>query len=235
MEGKLLKFYRLLMDIVWKDISGYEGKYLVSNTGEIMSLQRGVPRKREIHFDKNKYLITTLHNCGVRKTYKVHRLVAIAFLGEPREGFDQVNHKDYDKQNNNVSNLEWVSVLENNIHGLITRKKSSLYLRESIEESYKSGATLKEIAISTGLKVRAIKKFLEGDTFPNFNNNKHHIPNTIPHNKKIHKEQIDQIVKMRLDGVMFKDIAKIFKVEPNTIRRNFHRQTNCKNTKGKTQ
>ena len=109
---------------VWKDISNYEGIYQVSNLGRIKSLSREVikaygathklsERIKKINSDNYGYQVVRLHN-GKGKTFKVHKLVANAFLGTP-DGLE-VNHIDGDKSNNRVSNLEYCTRGENIKH-----------------------------------------------------------------------------------------------------------------------
>ena len=99
---------------IWKDIQGYEGLYQVSNLGRIKSgyksiiLQPGVCRG---------YLIVNLYKDKKGLSQKVHRLVAQAFIPNP-ENKPTVNHKDGNKQNNCVSNLEWATIKEQNNHAL---------------------------------------------------------------------------------------------------------------------
>lgn len=94
---------------VWKDIKGYEGLYRISNTGKVLSLHymKG-NKKKEFSPKKNKkgYLWVELRNHGKAQHCLIHRLVAEAFLENPNN-YSDVNHKDENPQNNNVSNLEW--------------------------------------------------------------------------------------------------------------------------------
>jgi len=101
----------------FKDIAGYEGLYQVSNTGKIKST---VGRFRDVDNLRQTsnglgYNTVTLCKDGKRSTRNTHRLVATAFLGESPL---QVNHKDGDKKNNNVDNLEWVTAKENIRHAI---------------------------------------------------------------------------------------------------------------------
>lgn len=99
-------------DEIWKPIVGFEDFYEVSNFGNIRRKKSG--RLRRIDYAPI-YPTILLSVNGVHKTYRVHRLVAKAFL-PPIEGKTHVNHKDGDHSNNCVDNLEWVTQKENNIH-----------------------------------------------------------------------------------------------------------------------
>ncbi len=116
---------------VFKDINGYEGLYKVSNKGNIKSL---VKRYKGINIlnkgiDKSRYSIVSLCKDKKHKTKTVHRLVAIAFIPNA-ENKPQINHKDGNKQNNNVNNLEFVTAKENMKHafanGLIIRNTDKI-------------------------------------------------------------------------------------------------------------
>lgn len=115
---------------IWKPVIGYESTHEVSNLGRVRSIDRIINsgsrwgRRPERRMGKvlsqaeNDYGYLTVR-LNVNKKYKtrlVHRLVAMAFIGEPPEGQPQVNHKDGDKHNNSVNNLEWVSNRENALH-----------------------------------------------------------------------------------------------------------------------
>lgn len=107
-----------IQEEIWKDIVSCEGKYQASNLGRIKSLGNNKHRKEKIlklGKTTNGYLQTSLCKKGIDKMYKVHRLVAMAFIPNP-ENKPQVNHKDGNKQNNHIDNLEWVTSSENKIH-----------------------------------------------------------------------------------------------------------------------
>jgi len=116
----------------WKDIEGYEGFYQVSNLGRVKSVEREtysghnysvrrIEKERILpgYKVKNGYLYQTLLKNGVMKTFKLHRLVAQAFIPNPYNK-PQVNHINGDKTNNSVYNLEWVTRKENLRHAYET-------------------------------------------------------------------------------------------------------------------
>lgn len=104
--------------------------YEISNIGRI----RNKKTQKIISQRKNNggYMIANLYKNGVPKTYIVHRLVADVFL--PKEqGKNYVNHRDEDKTNNSVNNLEWCDVLYNNTYG--TRiENASKKVRKAINQ-----------------------------------------------------------------------------------------------------
>lgn len=103
---------------IWKDIAGYEGLYQVSNFGRVKSLGNKSNHKGAIilkQSDVQGYMCVGIRRDNGSKMVKVHRLVALAFIPNP-ECKTQINHKDGDKHNNVVSNLEWVTCAENIAH-----------------------------------------------------------------------------------------------------------------------
>ena len=117
---------------IWKDIEDYEGLYQVSNLGRIKSLEREViagrghkkviKKEKILHPTDNSfgYLMIQLTKNGAQKNFLVHRLVAKAFIPNPNN-YPEINHKDENKYNNCVENLEWCTKLYNMNYG--TRKK----------------------------------------------------------------------------------------------------------------
>ena len=107
----------------WRDIKGFERKYMVSNTGKVKSLnyrRTGKEKIMKLQKDRYGYLQVQLSKDGKVKGCLVHRLVATAFLENP-DGYTEVNHKDEDKENNKAENLEYCSSSYNINHG--TRNK----------------------------------------------------------------------------------------------------------------
>lgn len=108
---------------VWKDIENYEGLYQVSNLGRVRSLDRKDAQGHRLKgkvlssgLNSRGYLIVILYRDGGTKNKTVHRLVASAFIPNP-DNLPQINHRDEDKTNNAVSNLEWCSALYNMRYG----------------------------------------------------------------------------------------------------------------------
>lgn len=107
---------------LWKDIKGFEGCYQISSNGRIKSLERtvihkGSPSKRKgrilkVRKDGKGYHQYGLYKDGKAFYLRAHRLVALHFIPNP-ENLPQVNHKDENKDNNKVSNLEWCTNLYN--------------------------------------------------------------------------------------------------------------------------
>jgi hypothetical protein len=114
------------MEEIWKDICGHNSLYQISNLGMVRSTESRVlinkklfikKRIKVLKLTKTKggYLAVTIGIKNNKKTYLTHRLVAIHFL--ENEFFKKcVNHKDLNKTNNNVLNLEWTTHKENTIH-----------------------------------------------------------------------------------------------------------------------
>lgn len=121
------------MTEIWKDIEGYESLYQVSNLGRVKSTKRNhwtrsgvITIEKEIIMklsdNGNGYKIVNLFYENKRTRKYVHRLVAEAFI-EKEEGKNYVNHIDFDRSNNIVSNLEWCTQCENVQYSKLNMKK----------------------------------------------------------------------------------------------------------------
>lgn len=99
----------------WKVVEGTKGMIEVSSDGRVRSLLRGTPYILKTQKDSKGYHRLRVTIEREKKSFKLHRIVAQAFVPNP-EGLPQVNHIDGNKSNNTVSNLEWVTNQQNVIH-----------------------------------------------------------------------------------------------------------------------
>ena len=127
---------------IWCPIKGYEGIYEVSDQGRVKSLKFGKERILKTVRDKDGYIQVDLYKNGDQKTCKVHRLVSQAFNPNP-DNLLQVNHKDEDKTNNKVSNLEWCDSKYNNNYGTRTKRQAEK-LSKPVLQYTKSGEFVRE-------------------------------------------------------------------------------------------
>ncbi len=104
---------------IWKPVPEYEGIYEVSNLGRIKSLSRGKRKEKILNPNSGRYKNVFLSKNGDYCKMLLHRIVAIVFIPNP-ENKPQVNHKDGNKFNNEVSNLEWCTHQENMNHAYVT-------------------------------------------------------------------------------------------------------------------
>lgn len=154
------------MKEVWRDVIGYEGKYKVSSRGRVGKIRvhnnyKENPLKiNSGGFDKDRYLRTSLRKDGKRSYVRIHRLVAEAFI--PNFKNDPiVNHKDGNKSNNVVENLEWSSYQYNVLHSFqeLGRKgfnggtnKRVIQMNPDTLEEIKIFESIKEASIAIGQK-----------------------------------------------------------------------------------
>lgn len=148
---------------IWKDIQGFEGVYQVSNKGNVRSLERVVMRRNQKPMRIKERILKTCSNShgyetavfqnGPRtKPIAMHRLVAIAFLPLV-DGKEYVNHIDGNKQNNHISNLEWVTRSENMKHAFAIGLLS--HVGEKHNQSKLSESQVLEIRKMRGEKTAA--------------------------------------------------------------------------------
>ena len=108
-----MAFFIERRNMIWKDVKDFEGRYQVSDEGDIRRVTKY--KTRLLKKRDGKYYTIDLCIDGQKKSCSVHRIVAETFLEKP-DGATEVNHKDGDKHNNRVENLEWVTQKENQDH-----------------------------------------------------------------------------------------------------------------------
>lgn len=129
------------MQEIWKDIKGYEGKYQISNLGNVRSLYDTNQFKKTFRIKKlslgerSGYKVIALTKNGKRKSFQVHRLVAEAFIPNLQDK-PFINHIDENRINNNINNLEWCTQLENVRHSLHKRINKWVNRFGSTKEKY---------------------------------------------------------------------------------------------------
>ena len=126
------------MEEIWKDIKGYEGIYQISNCGRIKSLYRKRRKNEKILkplVSSRNYFQINLYKDGKMFKYLIHRLVAETFIINP-DNLPYINHKDENKQNNCVDNLEWCTCEYNNKYGTRLEKISRNNLKSKFVLQY---------------------------------------------------------------------------------------------------
>ena len=128
---------------IWRPIKGYEGLYEVSSYGNVRSVDRIVicsdgrnglwkGRMMKPKKDIGGYLICSLWKNSKGKSFRVHRLVAQAFIQNP-DNLPQVNHKDENKYNNHVENLEWCDGKYNVNYGTCIQRRAEKYSKPVLQ------------------------------------------------------------------------------------------------------
>ena len=126
------------MKEIWKDIKDYEGLYQVSNLGNVRRIKfiNNIVEKEKITNlkpIKNTYLQVVLSRNGKVKAKNIHRLVAETFIPNPKK-LPQVNHKDENKYNNKIDNLEWCTRIYNMNYGNVRKKISRSHRKENFKK-----------------------------------------------------------------------------------------------------
>lgn len=112
-----------------KDIIGYEGLYAITSCGRVWSYKRKMFLKPAP--DKDGYLTVMLYKDKKRKNLKIHRLVGQAYIPNP-DNKPQIHHIDEDKTHNYISNLCWVTGIENCNYGTRNKRLSEMKLRKEV-------------------------------------------------------------------------------------------------------
>ena len=173
-----------MMDEIWKDIEGYEGRYQVSNLGRVRRLAytykknnrwgefdyKATPGIARYWVGKDGYQHIKLCKAdSTKQSFLVHRLVAMAFVEGYQDGYD-VNHKDENKQNNRADNLEWVKHVDNINYGTHNERatahnvgKRRKVVQMSLDgQDLQSFDSLLSASKSTGIDVGSIGNVCKG-------------------------------------------------------------------------
>lgn len=156
----------------WRDVVGYEGYYQVSNYGDIRHVLNGALKQTK-RSKRAEYLCVHLSVLGNAKVVSVHRLVALAFFGEPPVGHE-VRHLDGNPKNNNINNLVWGTKKENrsdrSLHGRDNLPYGELASWSKLTEVEvrrikESTATTKSLASKFGVGYSTIDDVRHGRTW----------------------------------------------------------------------
>ena len=169
------------MEEIWRDVKGFEGLYQVSNLGNVKSVEREIisekrtnqkwtERKLKPCDNGRGYLVVHLRNNGKRYVRYVHRLVIESFVGEI--GDNDINHKDFNRKNNCLNNLEILTRKENINYSKNAGKYNELYqkrflktkerydnLKDKMLEDIKNGISIREIEKKYKVNHKTLKKY----------------------------------------------------------------------------
>lgn len=228
------------MSEIWRDIDGYEGLYQVSNKGRIKSLQRIVSHGKSGSFSVKErilssadkglgYMVVGLSKNGRKKTWRVHRLVAKAFIPNPNN-YDLINHKDKNPSNNAVENLEWCDYQYNNTYAdhkeVSSKAQSKLVMQFTMKGDFVAryyGAV--EAEKETGVCRTCINACCRGDLQSSggyrwkleSDNRDMRIPIFRKYRSKLSREQVLDVKRKYRDGIKQSVIAKEIGISLHTV------------------
>ena len=178
-----------MIEEIWKDIPGWEGSYQVSSLGRVRSIDRMVTAiDGKVHHRKGRFLkprrtdrnylnVVLSKTKSYQPSIRIHRLVALAFIGPPPDPKMEINHKNGVRDDNRVENIEWVTKSENVKHAFRiglrcwkgenhpTSKLTENQVLE-IKRLIRDGLGNTEIAKRYNVKHYTISKIRTGDNWP---------------------------------------------------------------------
>lgn len=191
-------------------VKGFE-EYSITNTGDVISYKYGKKKLLKKIDSGRGYYGAELWNGSSSSRKLIHRLVAEAFIPNP-ENKPQVNHKDGNKLNNNVSNLEWATVKENNQHARATglckcfgerhhRAKLSSIMVNEMRLDYSNGKSINMLTERYNVSSATIRRILSGKIWKDLPIQEY----TTQTKLTIHV--MKEIKKMKMEGLLQKDIS----------------------------
>lgn len=154
---------------IWKEIEGYDGAYMISNLGRIKSMPRLskqnhlLPEKLlSISHNNSGYCDVSLYYDGHRYHEKIHRLVAKAFVDNPK-GLNEVDHIDTNKDNNRYDNLRWTTHSENHLNPLTVKKTRQSHLGKKWSAAQREKQQKKIEAFRNGELVACFESYSDLD------------------------------------------------------------------------
>lgn len=141
----------------WKEVKGFEDVYLISNMGNVKNISRN--RLLKPQKNNNGYLFVYLKKDGVSRKSYMHRLVAEAFL-DNSQNLPIINHKDENRQNNKVDNLEWCDYKYNTHYGNCIEKLKEKAIKHKVVQITSDG---REIEYNSLREVERLKGYPHGN------------------------------------------------------------------------
>lgn len=220
---------------VWKDITGYEGLYQASTHGRIKSYCKYDRGRILKSFRYSKYLGVALFENKKHIKYYVHRLVALTFIPNP-ENKPCINHKDGDKDDNRIENLEWCTQQENLIHkiNILGEGRGDKHGNSVISEKRVGGIkfllkegklTQRQIAKRYKIDYRIVNQINKGITWVHIGDYEYPILSDLNNKNIKSRYKVNDVVRNKIaeylmeNGMSKVQIAKKFKVSRNTVYR----------------
>lgn len=201
-----------------KKIDGFD--YAVSKYGKVYSFRSS--RFLSPSIDKDGYHRVTLYNDGYQETHLVHRLVAQYWIPNP-DNKPTVNHKNGDKSDNSVYNLEWATYSENNIHALETGLKKDTLRTLDDEKAHilfkmiMGGHRKKDICDTLGIEESQYRWYVYGDTYKHIRD-EYDWDNRPLKSASIADDTVVLICDLLQRNIPVKKISEISGVSPKKIR-----------------
>lgn len=137
------------METTYKPIAGYEGRYEIGDNGDVVSLLGGERKVLRVGMMSSGYKMVGVRYNGKQKFFSIHRLLALHFIPNP-DNKPQVNHKDGNKLNSRLDNLEWVTQSENNRHAYDTGLKTYRPLHYKGKSGFEHNRSMACRCVETG-------------------------------------------------------------------------------------